>query len=527
MDWAENLLSIEDLPEEVLEYILSLVSPYKDLHECMRVSKKWRRCVLNVIKLKQRNFYRAINEFDVKWDRVSIDDGTPSITKRYSHSAIVCDDYMYIFGGCTSSNTTFNDLWRLDLSTRTWVRPITMGSYPSPKASSSLIKYKDMLVLFGGWTYPPAYPLYQSRLLFNELHIYNITSNRWHSLCIVDSPPPMAGHSATLVGEWMIIFGGLQKPSTAVHSEKSNDIWKLNLETWTWYKQPVYGGPKPAARFGQTQVILDDKNLLILGGTGGPNNQFSDCWLLNMEGVVWKWTQIIIEGKENAPGNISSNPGCKIGDKIVILNRIKHQDDSGIVYYPRSEWNQQPTKDPRLSRIDVASRKADLDVNVNGRRGELRLVKTDAAKVPADKCLGRPLPSNYMATGWAREQESNDIFGFAQKVEEDNRKEQRIFTLEEQCLKKGLNFGNRRGPYLGLYVLDIGQVLKAQQASWLTPKNVQGGPEETILYSLVPGRSELIMFGGILKDSRSLAQCSLYSQISNLLYFITAPNYVI
>lgn len=165
MDFEENVLSIEDLPEEVLEYILSLISPYKDLHECMRVSKKWRRCVLSkaictsacvycflliiifsdVIKLKQRNFYRAINEFDVKWDRVSTDDNTPSITKRYSHSAVVCDDYMYIFGGCTSSNTTFNDLWRLDLSTRTWVRPITMGSYPSPKASSSLIKYKDML----------------------------------------------------------------------------------------------------------------------------------------------------------------------------------------------------------------------------------------------------------------------------------------------------------------------------------------------------------------------------------------------
>lgn len=82
---------------------------------------------------------------------MSTDDNTPSITKRYSHSAVVCDDYMYIFGGCTSSNTTFNDLWRLDLSTRTWVRPITMGNYPSPKASSSLIKYKDML---GEYVFP-------------------------------------------------------------------------------------------------------------------------------------------------------------------------------------------------------------------------------------------------------------------------------------------------------------------------------------------------------------------------------------
>lgn len=38
---------MDDLPEEVLEFILSLISPYKDLHDCMLVSKKWRRCVLS------------------------------------------------------------------------------------------------------------------------------------------------------------------------------------------------------------------------------------------------------------------------------------------------------------------------------------------------------------------------------------------------------------------------------------------------------------------------------------------------
>lgn len=78
-------------------------------------------------------------------------------------------------------------------------------------------------------------------------------------------------------------------------------------------------------------MILDDKNLLILGGTGGPNNQFSDCWLLNMEGVVWKWTQIIIEGKENAPSNISSNPGCKVSS--IIHNIFTHFIKSSYIVF--------------------------------------------------------------------------------------------------------------------------------------------------------------------------------------------------
>lgn len=163
----------------------------------------------------------------------------PTISKRYSHSAVIHDNSMYIFGGCTCSLTTFNDLWRLDLSKRQWIRPLAMGTYPSPKACCSLVKYKDFLVLFGGCTSPPSYPLYQSWHLFNELHVYDINGNRWTCINTLNTPPPVAGHSASVINEWMIIFGGFQRPPNGLHCEKSNDIWKLNLETWTWYKQDV------------------------------------------------------------------------------------------------------------------------------------------------------------------------------------------------------------------------------------------------------------------------------------------------
>lgn len=72
---------------------------------------------------------------------------------------------MYVFGGCTATSTTFNDLWRLDLDTRTWVRPITMGSYPSPKACATMLYYKKNFVLFGGWSYPSRYPLHQVQII--------------------------------------------------------------------------------------------------------------------------------------------------------------------------------------------------------------------------------------------------------------------------------------------------------------------------------------------------------------------------
>ncbi len=70
---------------------------------------------------------------------------------------------MYVFGGCTSTSTTFNDLWRLDCTTRTWSRPISTGTYPSPKACAVMVLYErqNCLILFGGWTHPSLYPLHQ------------------------------------------------------------------------------------------------------------------------------------------------------------------------------------------------------------------------------------------------------------------------------------------------------------------------------------------------------------------------------
>ena len=58
---------------------------------------------------------------------------------------------VFIFGGCTSTSTTFNDLWRLDPTKREWSRPLATGAYPSPKACATLVKSRPgELMLFGG-----------------------------------------------------------------------------------------------------------------------------------------------------------------------------------------------------------------------------------------------------------------------------------------------------------------------------------------------------------------------------------------
>lgn len=40
-----NSITINELPDEIIEFVLSFVPPYKELHNCMLVCKRWRTSV--------------------------------------------------------------------------------------------------------------------------------------------------------------------------------------------------------------------------------------------------------------------------------------------------------------------------------------------------------------------------------------------------------------------------------------------------------------------------------------------------
>ncbi|EDL13348.1 F-box protein 42, isoform CRA_a [Mus musculus] len=79
----------------------------------------------------------------------------------------------------------------------------------------------------------------------------------------------MAGHSSCVIGDKMIVFGG-----SLGSRQMSNEVWVLDLEQWAWSK-PNISGPSPHPRGGQSQIVIDDTTLLILGGCGGPNAMVS------------------------------------------------------------------------------------------------------------------------------------------------------------------------------------------------------------------------------------------------------------
>uniref|UniRef100_A0A8C8I641 F-box domain-containing protein n=1 Tax=Oncorhynchus tshawytscha TaxID=74940 RepID=A0A8C8I641_ONCTS len=269
-----------ELPEEVLEYILSFLSPYQEHKTAALVCKQWYRLI------KGACYYDS-------------------------------NQSMYVFGGCTQSscNAAFNDLWRLDLNSKEWIRPLASGSYPSPKAGATLVMYNNLLVLFGGWTRPSPYPLHQPERFFDEIHTYSPSKNWWNCIVTTQGPLPMAGHSSSVIGSDMVVFGG-----SLGARQMSNEVWVLDLEQWSWSK-PTISGPSPHPRGGQSQIVIDNKTLLILGGCGGPNALLKDAWLLHMGAPPWTWQQLRVENDDHGAPELWCHPACRVGQCVVVFSQ--------------------------------------------------------------------------------------------------------------------------------------------------------------------------------------------------------------
>ncbi|XP_051629445.1 F-box only protein 42 [Manacus candei] len=319
LEESRHSRSMLELPEEVLEYILSFLSPYQEHKTAALVCKQWYRLIKGVAHQCYHGFIKAVQEGNIQWEsRTYPYPGTP-ITQRFSHSACYYDpnQSMYVFGGCTQSscNAAFNDLWRLDLNSKEWIRPLASGSYPSPKAGATLVVYKDLLVLFGGWTRPSPYPLHQPERFFDEIHTYSPSKNWWNCIMTTHGPPPMAGHSSCVIEDKMIVFGG-----SLGSRQMSNDVWVLDLEQWAWSK-PSISGPSPHPRGGQSQIVLDNETILILGGCGGPNALFKDAWLLHMQANPWTWQPLKVENEDHGAPELWCHPACRVGQCVVVFSQ--------------------------------------------------------------------------------------------------------------------------------------------------------------------------------------------------------------
>lgn len=213
---------------------------------------------------------------------------------RAAHTATLAGQYMVVFGG-NDGSTLYNDTHLLVLGRSasrprgggsvprhvlTWHAVLPAGAPPSPRSGHTAVAHKDLgIVVFGGgegW----------GANCFNDLFVLHVDepslpSNSEHSCVWMrpswqgTAPGPRTGHSACVIGDTMMVFGGFDGKRAL------NDLHILDLRNMTW-SRPADTGAVPPPRAGHTATAIG-AYCLIFGGSKADGELFGDVHVLDTQ----------------------------------------------------------------------------------------------------------------------------------------------------------------------------------------------------------------------------------------------------
>ncbi|GMS88162.1 hypothetical protein PENTCL1PPCAC_10337 [Pristionchus entomophagus] len=249
------------------------------------VCKLWTTSLEKKLLQNSRRF--AVNATSYQWEPIHYSHAlyTPRIFPRMFHCGAhhPMTDKIYMFGGNGPQrhvdnydfDAHFNDVWTYDMRQKRWDRLVVPGTpYPTPKSRSSLVVWKEYLVLFGGFRRPNrrerrtgiGAAQYPDRIssdsdsededgldlgtdrgfLPHEVHYLNVRKNVWETATPI--PREGSGHPNTLgihdhgvavYGKWMVVVGGLRSTPWEESVCINTQVFLFDLEERIWHRAPL------------------------------------------------------------------------------------------------------------------------------------------------------------------------------------------------------------------------------------------------------------------------------------------------
>jgi len=192
---------------------------------------------------------------------------TSGATARESHSAVIYNGEMYVFGGKDVTGYK-NDIWRYSISGDSWTQLTPTGGPPVVRSGHSSIIYNGKMYVFGG---------VNALGRLNDVWEYDIVGNSWTQLTPTGGPPDArASHSAVIYSGKMYVFGGLSATT------RFNDVWEFDISGNSW-TQKTSGA---TAREFHSAVIYNGK-MYVFGGLSGPA-LLNDVWEYGIVNDFWR-----------------------------------------------------------------------------------------------------------------------------------------------------------------------------------------------------------------------------------------------
>lgn len=258
----------------------------------------------------------AKNNAILRWKRVTNPSG-PQPRPRHGHRAVNIKELMVVFGG--GNEGIVDELHVYNTATNQWYVPATKGDVPPGCAAYGFVVDGTRILVFGGMV---EYGKYS-----NEL--YELQATKWEWKKLRPKPPESGlppcrrlGHSFTLVGDRIYLFGGLANESDDPKNnipKYLNDLYILEIKNnQLQWEMPTTFGESPPPRESHTAVSWYDKKnkkywLVIYGGMSGC--RLGDLWLLDTD--TMSWTRPRTSGPLPLPRSLHSS--TLIGNRMYVF----------------------------------------------------------------------------------------------------------------------------------------------------------------------------------------------------------------
>mmetsp|Transcript_23606 Transcript_23606/g.34699 ORF Transcript_23606/g.34699 Transcript_23606/m.34699 type:complete len:459 (-) Transcript_23606:596-1972(-) len=193
---------------------------------------------------------------------------------RNSHSAVVMENKMVIFGGANSETGPMNDAWAFDLNLHIWERieyPTNM--VPEKRemhtacvlGSNSCCRASSCMYIVGGRR--------EDGEVCQDLWVLDSANFEWNKLA---SPPsPRCSHGTVMVPkyEYLCCFGGWDGKGTIY-----DDLVVFDLKSGNW--KEIHLSDNPQQRFGHTCCNRGEDGFVIFGGVN-MNSDLNDLHIIS------------------------------------------------------------------------------------------------------------------------------------------------------------------------------------------------------------------------------------------------------
>lgn len=294
-------------------------------------------------------------------------------TGRKGSIVVMKNEYIYMFGGLTSTGTYLNDFYRMNIRNKIWMTIALRGTSPSARAYHTLHVYGDKIILYGG---------YNATTTFIDFYVYDIFTESWTQRIIGGTQPIVTRNpSCFIYKNFFYVTGGLNASSNLAinniyHFDMSlaSPSWisGVTLTTQMYFHRTIVVKDEIFTFFGYRKNPVDSNYARVTVSSINPTTGVLGAFLLLPQGANLgggnrkepksrgETSTVVIDDKIYFIGGKTLITSTTIIDEMCIYDTKTRNNQSWTIFTPFLGTNQRAGS----SLVVTDSQFTDIDIRI-------------------------------------------------------------------------------------------------------------------------------------------------------------------